>query len=113
MRFTTFKFQALTAGAVNRVACAEVSEYYTWALSQRTKAKDVLSRARKHRYQPAPPYLVQRRHCHVDLPLLEQPVLVSKQKREQQRADVRAVHVSVRPVGRLLAVTARHVIACG
>jgi hypothetical protein len=45
--------------------------------------------------------------------LLEQPVLVSKQKREQQRADVRAVHVSVRPVGRLLAVTARHVIACG
>ena len=48
----------LKPGGFNRVACAKITEYHTRALSQRPKAKDVLFRACKHRYPPAPP-------CHV------------------------------------------------
>ena len=47
----------LKAGAFIRVARGKITEYHTEALSQRPNAKDVLFRACKHGFEPAPPYL--------------------------------------------------------
>ena len=38
----------------------------------------------------------QRRHAHVHVPGLEQRARVAEQEGEQQRADVRAVHIRIR-----------------
>ena len=62
-QFITLQFQALKAGAFNRVARGKITEYYTRASSQRRKAKDVLItsilfRLCKNGFLPAPLYRV-------------------------------------------------------
>lgn len=48
------------------------------------------------RWQPAvSEHLVQGRHADEDVALLEEGAAVSEEESEQQRADVRAIHVGI------------------
>jgi hypothetical protein len=71
---STIYFQALKQGAFNRVACGNITEYHTWVSSQRPKANDVLFRACKHGFQPAPPHLGVVAAVDEDVLALEVPV---------------------------------------
>ena len=44
----------------------------------------------------SPLQLVQWGHPHIDMPLLKQVACIAEQERQQQRADVRPIHISIR-----------------